>query len=118
MVTEAIIPQALASTASNHSSGSADVAKFMAAYNREAAEAMSVSTEGVGATLLQPVSGLDSGSASLAQQATSLQSGSPRPSDIMELTMRTHEFLFRCELTSNVANRAGDGLQQLFRQQA
>ena len=33
-------------------------------------------------------------------------------------TLRTHEFVFRCQLTATVANRSGDGVQQLFRQQA
>ena len=31
---------------------------------------------------------------------------------------RSFEFLFACELTSNVANRSSDGLSQLFRQQS
>jgi hypothetical protein len=33
------------------------------------------------------------------------------------LTVKCHEFLFHSQLTANVANRASDGLQQLFRQQ-
>jgi hypothetical protein len=32
--------------------------------------------------------------------------------------MRSHEFLFHCELVANVANRSSDGMQQLFRQQS
>lgn len=40
------------------------------------------------------------------------------PSDMLNLTVRCHEFLFQCELTSNVANRSSDGVQQLFRQQS
>lgn len=38
--------------------------------------------------------------------------------DMLMLTVRCHEFLFHCELTSNVANRTSDGVQQLFRQQS
>jgi hypothetical protein len=38
--------------------------------------------------------------------------------DMIMLTVRSHEFLFHCELTSNVANRTSDGIQQLFRQQS
>jgi hypothetical protein len=34
------------------------------------------------------------------------------------LTVQCHEFMFNCQLTSNIANRTSDGLQQLFRQQA
>jgi hypothetical protein len=33
------------------------------------------------------------------------------------LSMRCQEFMFHCQLTSNIANRTSDGLQQLFRQQ-
>lgn len=40
------------------------------------------------------------------------------PSEIVMLTARSHEFMFHCQLTSNVANRTSDGLQQLFRQQS
>jgi hypothetical protein len=40
------------------------------------------------------------------------------PSEIVTLTARSHEFMFHCQLTSNIANRTSDGLQQLFRQQS
>jgi hypothetical protein len=40
------------------------------------------------------------------------------PSEIVMLTARTHEFMFHCQLTSNIANRTSDGIQQLFRQQS
>lgn len=40
------------------------------------------------------------------------------PSDMLQVTVRAHELLFHCELTSNVANRTSDGIQQLFRQQS
>jgi hypothetical protein len=39
------------------------------------------------------------------------------PADMVMLTMRVQEFSFHCQLTSNIANRTADGLQQLFRQQ-
>lgn len=39
------------------------------------------------------------------------------PGDMLMLTVESHEFLFHCELTANVANRTSDGIQQLFRQQ-
>lgn len=32
--------------------------------------------------------------------------------------MQAHKFLFQSQLTSNVANRTSDGVQQLFRQQS
>lgn len=40
------------------------------------------------------------------------------PGDMLSLTVRCHEFLFHCQLTSNVANRTSEGVQQLFRQQS
>jgi hypothetical protein len=40
------------------------------------------------------------------------------PSEIVTLTARSQEFMFHCQLTSNIANRTSDGLQQLFRQQS
>jgi hypothetical protein len=44
--------------------------------------------------------------------------GDLTPGEMIQLTMRCHEFLFHCEMTSNVANRSSDGVQQLFRQQS
>ena len=39
------------------------------------------------------------------------------PGEMVMLTMRCQEFMFHCQLTSNIANRTSDGLQQLFKQQ-
>ena len=40
------------------------------------------------------------------------------PGEMVQLTVRCQEFMFHCQLTSNIANRTSDGLQQLFRQQS
>lgn len=40
------------------------------------------------------------------------------PGQMLEMTMKCHQFLFQAEMTSNVANRTSDGIQQLFRQQS
>jgi hypothetical protein len=40
------------------------------------------------------------------------------PGEIVQLTVRCQEFMFHCQLTSNIANRTSDGIQQLFRQQS
>jgi hypothetical protein len=40
------------------------------------------------------------------------------PGDMVMMTMRCQEFMFHCQLTSNIANRTSDGLTQLFRQQS
>lgn len=44
--------------------------------------------------------------------------GTLTPGEIVNLTMRCQEFMFQCQLTSNIANRSSDGVQQLFRQQS
>ncbi len=63
---------------------------------------------------------LNSGAESVRELANKLASGpaDASPSQIIQLTMASHQFLFQCELTSNVANRTSDGIQQLFRQQS
>jgi hypothetical protein len=40
------------------------------------------------------------------------------PGEIVQLTMRCHEFMFHCQLSSSIANRTSDGIQQLFKQQS
>ncbi|MFN3592256.1 MAG: hypothetical protein ACK4TG_08720, partial [Thermaurantiacus sp.] len=35
------------------------------------------------------------------------------PAEVITLTMRCQEFMFHCQLSSNIANRTSDGLQQL-----
>jgi hypothetical protein len=40
------------------------------------------------------------------------------PADMLAMTTQAYEFLFHCELTSNVANRTSEGVQQLFQQQS
>jgi hypothetical protein len=40
------------------------------------------------------------------------------PSMMVNLSVRAQEFMFHCQLTSNIANRASDGVAQLFRQQS
>lgn len=57
---------------------------------------------------------------SVAEYANAAQaSGSEMtPGEVVNLTMRCHEFMFHCQLTSNIANRTSDGIQQLFRQQS
>ncbi|MGH8031192.1 MAG: hypothetical protein ACREO8_02220 [Luteimonas sp.] len=51
-------------------------------------------------------------------QTMSANSSDMTPSQMMDMTMKCHQFLFKAELTSNVANRTSDGISQLFRQQS
>lgn len=46
------------------------------------------------------------------------KAGGMTPGEIVQLTVRCQEFMFHCQLTSNIANRTSDGVQQLFRQQS
>ena len=43
--------------------------------------------------------------------------GQLTPGEMVMLTMKCQEFMFQSQLTSNIANRSSDGVQQLFRQQ-
>jgi hypothetical protein len=70
--------------------------------------------------LIKPFEHINNEAAQLAQDARAAQSGDRAlsPSEIVMLTVRSTEFMFHCQLTSNIANRTSDGLQQLFRQQS
>lgn len=70
--------------------------------------------------LFKPLERLNAEAVSLHEHAeTALAAGTEMsPGEMVMLTVRAHEFLFHSQLTANVANRASDGLQQLFRQQA
>lgn len=55
---------------------------------------------------------------SATAEAAAASDAEMTPGEMVMLTVRCHEFLFNCQLTSNIANRTSDGLQQLFRQQS
>jgi hypothetical protein len=57
---------------------------------------------------------------SVAEYANAAQASGAdmSPGEVVNLTMKCHEFMFHCQLTSNIANRTSDGIQQLFRQQS
>ncbi len=40
------------------------------------------------------------------------------PGEMLNITVKTHAFLFQSEMTANMANRTSDGIQQLFKQQS
>jgi len=97
------------------------VERFQEAYGRanEQIDGASNAKAADPMALLDPLLSLDSGSLQLAGQAGQVASSADlKPGELMMLTMQSHQFLFQCELTSNVANRSSDGLQQLFRQQS
>jgi hypothetical protein len=86
------------------------------------------SSTGVGADALGPamqamfsqIERVNGEAKSVSEYAKAAQaSGSEMtPGEVVDLTMKCHEFMFHCQLTSNIANRTSDGIQQLFRQQS
>jgi hypothetical protein len=78
-------------------------------------EALQPAMKGVMAAL-ESVNGEANG---LGQAASAAQAKGSQltPGEMVMLSMRCQEFMFHCQLTSNIANRTSDGLQQLFREQ-
>jgi hypothetical protein len=68
----------------------------------------------------RPLEYVNNEAAALAEQAkvASASGDAMTPGEMVMLSVRCQEFMFHCQLTSNVANRASDGVQQLFRQQS
>ena len=84
-------------------------------------EAHGVSPPGEAAQqLMKPFEHINGEATRLAADAQAAQAAGREmsPSEMVNLSMRCQEFMFHCQLTSNIANRTSDGLQQLFRQQA
>lgn len=69
--------------------------------------------------LVQPLDHINAEAASLGRDArAAADSGQAlTPGELVNLTVRCQEFMFHCQLTSNIANRSSDGVQQLFKQQ-
>jgi hypothetical protein len=122
MMTDGIIAAQLSGSGIGASSGigANHAQRFQEAYNAAAsridATSLDSSSNGV-ASLLNPLLNLNSESLRMTQNADRAAQTEMKPSELMQLTMRSHEFLFHCELVANVANRSSDGMQQLFRQQ-
>lgn len=70
--------------------------------------------------VLSALENLNGGAQRIESMSHSLTAGSSdfTPAEMIQLTMRAHQFMFTAQLTSNVANRSSDGIQQLFRQQS
>ncbi len=74
----------------------------------------------VAQSLMRPFDFINGEAAGLARDAQAAQQADREltPGELVSLTVRCQEFMFHCQLTSNIANRTSDGLQQLFRQQS
>lgn len=70
--------------------------------------------------LMKPFEHINSEASKLSLDASAAKAAGQdlTPGEMVNLTMRCQEFMFHCQLTSNIANRTSDGLQQLFRQQS
>ncbi|MGQ3096340.1 MAG: hypothetical protein ACT6RP_23025 [Roseateles sp.] len=70
--------------------------------------------------LVQPLEHINAEAASLGRDARAAAASGQAltPGELVNLTVRCQEFMFHCQLTSNIANRTSEGLQQLFRQQS
>ncbi len=78
-------------------------------------DALQPAMKGMMATL-EHVNGEASQLADMANAAKA-KGAQMSPGEMVMMTVRCQEFMFHCQLTSNIANRTSDGLQQLFRQQ-
>lgn len=69
--------------------------------------------------MFRALDGINAQARSVSDYAASAEAsgGQLTPGEIVQLTMKCQEFMFQCQLTSNIANRSSDGLQQLFKQQ-
>ena len=106
-----------------------DVAHFDAAYSTvahtpapSAAQTPKVSaseTDGFRSVMVM-LQGLNGRAESIGTAASQSKTSQNRmtPADMLSMTTQAYEFLFHCELTSNVANRTSEGVQQLFQQQS
>jgi len=63
---------------------------------------------------------LNGGMKSIGIEASAMAGSSSEltPGQMLNITVKAHQFLFKSELTANVANRTSEGIQQLFRQQS
>ena len=101
-----------------------DMASFTAAYATAAQQASPLPTVSASESnglrvVLGGLQSLNGGAESIGATAQQMRAEGEHvtPSELLNLTVKAHEFLFRCELTSSVANRSSDGIQQLFREQ-
>lgn len=94
-------------------------AQWQSAYQNSMAANQAPTDNKLIASIVEPLNNLNETASTLRADAAALNlKGNATPGEIVHLTMRCHEYLFRCEMTSNVANRASDDISQLFRQQS
>jgi hypothetical protein len=99
--------------------GPGEAGRFAAALDQAAQAQAQGDVPPAVRNLLETLDRVDGQARSVAEYARSAEasSGELTPGEIVQLTMRCQEFMVHCQLTSNIANRSSDGIQQLFRQQ-
>ncbi|MEI2457160.1 hypothetical protein ABU614_04945 [Lysobacter firmicutimachus] len=122
---------AAASPAQSPQASAYDVREFAAAFDRgasPAAQGGSAQTAATGSTepsqgtraVLAALDNLNGGADKIDAMSKTMSANAAdlTPGEMIQMTMRCHQFMFTSQLTSNVANRTSDGIQQLFRQQS
>ncbi len=96
-----------------------DVGQFESCLEQVGQTSSSSGSLEVAKAALEPFNNLNAKAAELAEFAANANADgqSFTPSEIVTLTYKAQEFGFHSQLTSNIANRLADGVQQLFRQQ-
>lgn len=71
-------------------------------------------------SMFKPLDLINAEAKEIAMKAEKISASgnSATPGELLNMTVKSQEFMFHCTLTSNIANRTSDGLQQLFRQQS
>jgi hypothetical protein len=128
MAAAAAQPSGVATAAAAGAPSVFDLANFHAAYTSAAqtsppaAQAPKVSGAETGGfhSVMVMLQGLNGDAESIGTAALQNKSSQARmtPGDMLAMTTQAYEFLFHCEVTSNVANRTSEGVQQLFQQQS
>ena len=108
----------LGPSAAPEAPGAAQAGRFAQAMDKIGGIAPSEMPKPVG-DLFRALDGINVQAKSVADYARTAEAsgGTMTPGEIVQLTMKCQEFAFQCQLTSNIANRSSDGVQQLFKQQ-
>ena len=127
---------AAASPAQSPQASAYDSREFAAAFDRGAAPGGAGGVQAGGAeqvahagaaepsqgtrAVLAALDNLNGGAESIGQVSQNMSANAAEltPGEMIQMTMKCHQFMFTSQLTSNVANRTSDGIQQLFRQQS
>lgn len=111
-----------------------DVARFEAAMSGDtggapgAPQALQPSAIGGGAdflnspsvrALFEPLANINKSTDSIMVNSQKLSANPDAgPGEMVMMLMGAQKFMFECQMTSSVANRTSDGVQELFRQQS